>query len=89
MSVTPARPDQAGRGRPSPRGALAIEAERLEKRFGGRRALAGVDLAVATGTVYGLLGPNGAGKTTTVRILSTLQPGGSWPTRARPAAWPS
>jgi ABC-2 type transport system ATP-binding protein len=72
MSVTPARPDQAGRGRPSPRGALAIEAERLEKRFGGRRALAGVDLAVATGTVYGLLGPNGAGKTTTVRILATL-----------------
>jgi ABC-2 type transport system ATP-binding protein len=72
MSVTPARPDQAGRGRPSPRGALAIEAERLEKRFGGSRALAGVDLAVAPGTVYGLLGPNGAGKTTTVRILATL-----------------
>ena len=35
-------------------------------------ALAGVDLAVAPGTVYGLLGPNGAGKTTTVRILATL-----------------
>ena len=51
---------------------LAIEAERLEKRFSGGRALAGVDLAVAPGTVYGLLGPNGAGKTTTVRILATL-----------------
>jgi ABC-2 type transport system ATP-binding protein len=72
MNVTPARPDRAGRGRPSPRGGLAIEAERLEKRFGGRRALAGVDLTVAPGTVYGLLGPNGAGKTTTVRILATL-----------------
>src|ERR1044071_633528 len=52
--------------------AHAIEAERLEKRFGGRPALAGVDLAVGAGTVYGLLGPNGAGKTTTVRILATL-----------------
>jgi ABC-2 type transport system ATP-binding protein len=72
MNVTPARPDQAGRGRPSPPGGLAIEVERLEKRFGGRHALAGVDLAVAPGTVYGLLGPNGAGKTTTVRILATL-----------------
>jgi ABC-2 type transport system ATP-binding protein len=51
---------------------LAIEAERLEKRFGDRWALAGVDLAVAPGAVYGLLGPNGAGKTTTVRILATL-----------------
>jgi ABC-2 type transport system ATP-binding protein len=36
------------------------------------RALDGVDLAVAEGTVLGLLGPNGAGKTTTVRILATL-----------------
>jgi len=50
----------------------AIEAERLVKCFGGQRALAGVDLAVPAGTVYGLLGPNGAGKTTTVRILATL-----------------
>jgi ABC-2 type transport system ATP-binding protein len=35
-------------------------------------ALAGLDLEVAAGTVFGLLGPNGAGKTTLVRILSTL-----------------
>jgi len=51
---------------------LAIEVERLEKRFGDNRALAGIDLAVAPGAVYGLLGPNGAGKTTAVRILATL-----------------
>ncbi len=36
------------------------------------RALVGVDLDVAPGTVLGLLGPNGAGKTTIIRILTTL-----------------
>jgi ABC-2 type transport system ATP-binding protein len=36
------------------------------------RALDGIDLSVAEGTILGLLGPNGAGKTTTVRILATL-----------------
>jgi ABC-2 type transport system ATP-binding protein len=36
------------------------------------RALDGIDLNVAEGTVLGLLGPNGAGKTTAVRILATL-----------------
>ena len=36
------------------------------------RALDGLDLTVAEGSVVGLLGPNGAGKTTTVRILATL-----------------
>ncbi len=51
---------------------LAIEATSLAKRFGATQALAGIDLAVAGGSVYGLLGPNGAGKTTTVRILATL-----------------
>jgi ABC transporter DrrB family efflux protein len=35
-------------------------------------ALAGVDLEVREGTVFGLLGPNGAGKTTLVRVLATL-----------------
>ena len=49
-----------------------IEVERVEKRFGAVRALAGVDLVAERGTVLGLLGPNGAGKTTLVRILATL-----------------
>ncbi len=35
-------------------------------------ALAGVDLAVYPGEVFGVLGPNGAGKTTLIKILSTL-----------------
>jgi len=50
----------------------AIETRGLTKRFGDTRALAGVDLRIAEGTVYGLLGPNGAGKTTVIRILATL-----------------
>lgn len=54
----------------------AITAEGLVKiyrsRAGAVRALDGLDLTVAEGTVLGLLGPNGAGKTTTVRILTTL-----------------
>jgi ABC-2 type transport system ATP-binding protein len=53
-----------------------ITAEGLVKVYKTRkhevRALDGVDLSVAEGTVLGLLGPNGAGKTTTVRILATL-----------------
>jgi ABC-2 type transport system ATP-binding protein len=53
-----------------------IEAEGLVKVYRSRksevRALDGVDLDVAEGTVLGLLGPNGAGKTTTVSILATL-----------------
>ena len=51
---------------------LAIEASGLVKTFGETRAVAGVDLAVRPGMVYGLLGPNGAGKTTTIRMLATL-----------------
>ena len=44
----------------------------MVKRFGTTTALAGVDLDVQEGTVFGLLGPNGAGKTTLVRVLATL-----------------
>jgi ABC-2 type transport system ATP-binding protein len=50
----------------------AIIAEGLEKSYGKVRALRGVDLHAAQGSVLGLLGPNGAGKTTAVRILTTL-----------------
>jgi ABC-2 type transport system ATP-binding protein len=50
----------------------AVETSRLHKRYGDVAALRGVDLYVATGSVFGLLGPNGAGKTTAVRILTTL-----------------
>src|SRR5690242_3613355 len=53
----------------------AIEAERLVRVFKkGPRAVAGIDLSVASGEIYGFLGPNGAGKSTTVHMLTTLLP---------------
>ena len=51
----------------------AIEAQGLIKTYPGEvRALDGLSLSVAEGTVFGLLGPNGAGKSTAVKILTTL-----------------
>jgi ABC-2 type transport system ATP-binding protein len=44
----------------------------LVKRYPGTLAVAGMDLNVAQGEIFGLVGPNGAGKTTTLRILATL-----------------
>lgn len=50
-----------------------IEAVGLVKRYRrGRPALAGLDLRVEQGEVFGFLGPNGAGKTTTMRLLLDL-----------------
>ncbi|HUA29883.1 MAG TPA: ATP-binding cassette domain-containing protein [Streptosporangiaceae bacterium] len=53
-------------------GRFAIEAVGLVKAYGATRALDGLDVQVAAGSILGMLGPNGAGKTTTVRVLSTL-----------------
>jgi len=50
----------------------AVGVRGVVKRFGSTTALAGVDLEVREGMVFGLLGPNGAGKTTLIRILATL-----------------
>jgi ABC-2 type transport system ATP-binding protein len=51
----------------------AIEARGLVKTYPKDvRAVDGIDLDVAAGTIFGLLGPNGAGKSTTVKILTTL-----------------
>jgi ABC-2 type transport system ATP-binding protein len=44
----------------------------VTKRYGSRRGIDAVDLAVLEGTRLGFLGPNGAGKTTTIRVLLGL-----------------
>jgi ABC-2 type transport system ATP-binding protein len=49
-----------------------VHATGLVKRYDGTLALAGLDLDVGEGEIFGLVGPNGAGKTTTLRILATL-----------------
>jgi ABC-2 type transport system ATP-binding protein len=51
---------------------FALATHGLKKSYGPQVALAGLDLEVPAGTVYGFLGPNGAGKTTTMRILAGL-----------------
>lgn len=55
----------------------AIEITGLYKQFSGKRmtkvdALKGLDLAIATGEVFGFLGPNGAGKSTTIKLVMGL-----------------
>jgi ABC-2 type transport system ATP-binding protein len=59
-------------GRMTGGGELALATRGLQKSYGSRTALAGLDLAVPSGVVYGFLGPNGAGKTTTMRLLTGL-----------------
>jgi len=49
-----------------------VRTEGLVKRYDRTIAVAGIDLRVGEGEIYGLVGPNGAGKTTTLRMLATL-----------------
>jgi len=50
----------------------AILTEALTKMYGSRLGIAGLDLEVRPGEVFGFIGPNGAGKTTTIRLLLDL-----------------
>ena len=49
-----------------------LETQAVSKRFGGVEAVAGLTIAVASGTITGLIGPNGAGKTTVVNLITGL-----------------
>jgi branched-chain amino acid transport system ATP-binding protein len=51
-----------------------LEVQNVSKRFGGVRALDGIDFTVGRGEVVGLIGPNGAGKTTLFNVVCGLPP---------------
>jgi ABC-2 type transport system ATP-binding protein len=52
----------------------AIRTTQLRRAFGERLAVAGLDLEIAAGEIFGLVGPDGAGKTTTMRMLTGILP---------------
>jgi branched-chain amino acid transport system ATP-binding protein len=51
---------------------MLLELRRLEVHYGGIRAVAGVDLAIAEGELVCLIGANGAGKTSTLKAICGL-----------------
>jgi len=51
---------------------VALQTEKLTKRFGSRTAVDRLTMCVERGDIYGFLGPNGAGKSTTLRMLLGL-----------------
>lgn len=50
----------------------AIEIRNLTKNFGQKQALAGLDMTVPVGAIYGFIGENGSGKSTTEKIICGL-----------------
>lgn len=52
--------------------ALKLALENVQKNYGKRTVVKGVNLSVAQGEIVGLLGPNGAGKTTTFYMATGL-----------------
>jgi ABC-2 type transport system ATP-binding protein len=67
VSAEPVTAETAASEGPAP-----LEVRGLVKRYGELTAVAGVDITVHTGDVYGYLGPNGAGKTTSLRMMLGL-----------------
>jgi ABC-2 type transport system ATP-binding protein len=53
-------------------GEIAIEVRGLQKHFGEKQAVDGINLDIAAGSLAGLVGPNGAGKTTSLSMMTGL-----------------
>jgi ABC-2 type transport system ATP-binding protein len=51
---------------------IAVQTQKLTRKFGNLTAVDGVDLQVTAGQFFGFLGPNGAGKSTTIKMLTGL-----------------
>ncbi len=49
-----------------------LELTAVSRSFGGVRAVSGVDLSVAAGSITSIIGPNGAGKTTLFNLISAV-----------------
>jgi branched-chain amino acid transport system permease protein len=49
-----------------------LRLDNIKKHFGGVKAVDGITLEVARGTVHALIGPNGSGKTTTLNVLNGI-----------------
>lgn len=51
---------------------IIVEIQNLQKSYGQKSVLQGIDLQITSGQIIGYIGPNGAGKSTTVKILCGL-----------------
>ena len=51
-----------------------LQLDRVERRFGGLKAVDNVTLSIAPGEIVGLIGPNGAGKTTLINTITGVHP---------------
>ena len=63
-----------------------LSVNNLQKRFGDKQVLCGLDLQVPPHSIFGFVGRNGAGKTTTMKAVLGLLPvdGGVWTDRHQP-----
>jgi ABC-2 type transport system ATP-binding protein len=57
-----------------PQADIVVQARHLVRRFGATVAVAGIDLDIRHGEIFGLVGPDGAGKSTIMRMLAAVLP---------------